>query len=197
MWGNAGCLEPGAGFTNCITLIVAADLPFGEQDDGTVESPWLLQIPSGPLDFFNVNLGDGTGQPDRTKLAVAPADFVTAVPAYPAAGVSNANLLLDPTGNTPDISGSGLLALVAPFTFPSGTKAQTSGQYISQPIFVPSAAMGSNVHVWTQFPPGDPGLLAIGADTSDPGCTTSFVSFDGYVTPAQLADPNWALRAKP
>jgi hypothetical protein len=188
VWGNGACSAPGVGFTNCVTIVTAQDLPYGQVDDGTVEAGFVVQIPSGSSDYFNNSFGPKPpGVNGVVGLTLAVQDFVTAIPAYPTTGVSNPNLGVDPSGNTPDISGAGLLALVSPFTFPSGTFATTSGQYVSHTVSVPGSAMtGSSIHGWLQFPPGDPGLLAIGVDTSDfPGPQgQTFFSLDGYTSPA-------------
>jgi hypothetical protein len=129
-------------------------------------------------------------------LCVSVLDFVTAVPAYPSAGISDANLAVDPTGDTPDISGAGLLCLIAPFTFPSGTFATTAAQYTCHlcPMPVPGSSFTSHGHGWVQFPPGDSGLLGVGADTTvSNGC--SYYSLDGYSTPAISFFVNWGIRA--
>ncbi|MCI0659398.1 MAG: hypothetical protein L0170_20295, partial [Acidobacteria bacterium] len=193
-WGNPACPAPGVGFTNAIDIVVESDV-FGEIDDGIIESGWVVAVPSGPSDFFNNNFGTCPALADIAFLSIAVLDFVTAVPAYPTAGVSNAALAVDPTGATPDIAGPGLLALVAPFTFPSGTFATTSGLYVAAPVFVPGGLLGSFVHGWVEFPPGDPGLLLVGADTSSLPALGSFFSLDGYVTPAvPFAVGNWGIR---
>ncbi|MFO0982379.1 MAG: hypothetical protein U1E76_11690 [Planctomycetota bacterium] len=193
VWGNAACAAAGAGFTNCITIIAEQDLPFGACDDGTIESAWVVQIPSGPSDYFNNHFGDGRGVPGVVGLTIAVLDFGAYLPLYPSAGVSNANLALDASGFTPDLAAP--LALVAPFTFPPGTIASTSAQYIRHAISVAGSSLGTHVHAWVQFPPGDSGLLAVGADTTS-SVDCSFFSLDGYATPALATPPNWGLRLR-
>lgn len=170
--------------------------PFGICDDGTIETPWVVHIPSRTSDYFNNDFGDGSGEASVDALTISVLDFMTAVPAYPTAGVSNANLAVDPTGATPDVVGPGLLALVAPFTFPSGTLALTSAQYISHPTSVPGSALGDHVHGWVQFQPGA-FLLAVGADITSPnGC--SYFTSDAYTTPAMpFGFANWGIRLAP
>src|SRR5262249_17871670 len=150
-------------------------------DDGTIESGWVVGIPSGPSDYFNNSFGPVPGSVNGVvALRIAVLDFVTAVPTYPTSGISNPNLSVDPTGDTPDIAGAGLLASVSPFTFPSGTFATTASQYVSHSVSVPAPAMtGSSIHGWLQFPPGDSGLLGCGADTSSV-LGRSFESANGY-----------------
>lgn len=199
VWGNAACgdFSAGAGFTNCITIITIPDPPvtYPFVDDGTIESAWIVQFPSGPSDYFNNELGAPPAATcNITGLTVAVMDFVTAVPEYPTAGVSNANLVLDPGGGTPDISGAGLLAVIAPFTFASGTVASTSATYTTQPVSVPAASLSTDVHGWVQFPKGDPGLLGVGADSSSASAGASFFSLDGYTTPSTPFLVNWGIR---
>jgi hypothetical protein len=187
VWGNGACgTSPGVGFTNCVTVVTAVGPPFGQLDDGTVESGWTVQNPTGSSDFFNNNFGPLPGSPISTvvDLRIAVLDFVTATPAFPATGVSNPNLGVDPTGNTPDIAGPGLIATIAPFTFPSGTFATTAAQYVEHSALVGTQPNGIGVHGWIQFPPGDPALLECGVDTTVP-LGHSFLSADGYTTPAE------------
>jgi hypothetical protein len=195
VWGNMACDTPTAGFTNCIS-INDRHWEWGVGDDGTLESGWVVQFPAGSSDYFNNNFGP----PDRcvdgvTELVIAPFDFVTAVPAFPTSGISNANYGLDPTGNTPEMSGPGVLATVSPFTFPSGTFATTSDQYIHHAVSVPRSALGADVHGWVQFPPGEPGYLTVGAEeaSSNPAITSLF-TLDGYTTPAVSFFVTWGIR---
>ncbi|MFO0980646.1 MAG: hypothetical protein U1E76_02685 [Planctomycetota bacterium] len=195
LWGNGACASPGVGFTNCVTVITLPDPTFGICDDGTIESGWVVSVPSGPSDLFNNDFGLGTGQHGVVGLTIAVLDFGTATPAFPRAGVSNANFVVDATGHTPDVSGAGLLALIAPFTFPSGTLATTSGLYVNHAVAVPGASLGTHVHGWVQFPPGDSGLLGVGGDTTmSNGC--SFFTLDSYTTPAVSFFANWGIRLK-
>jgi hypothetical protein len=192
VWGNEACPAPGAGFTNCITIVSTALPDWGRYDDGEFEDAWVVQIPSGSSDYFNLNFGQPTSNVNGvTEVVIAPLDFVTAVPAFPTAGVSNANLAVDPSGNTPDIVSP--LAVVTPFTFPSGTFATTSGAMIHHSVSVPGGALGADVHGWLQFPPGDPGLLAVAADDNSLGYY-GFYTLDGYATPAISFFDLWGIR---
>jgi len=129
-------------------------------------------------------------------VTVAVLDFGTATPQYPNVGVAKANTTVDPSGNTPDL-GSGVLANVSPFTFPSLTFATTCSQYISHAVSVSGGAMtGPSIHGWVQFPPGDSGLLGVGADSSSPSAGASFYTLDGYSTPAISFFVNWGIRIK-
>jgi hypothetical protein len=194
VWGNGGCLATGHGFTNCVTIITR---PWGVVDDCTIETGWVVQNPSGSSDFLNNSFGPKDPTVAAvTGLSISVLDFVTAAPAFPSCGISNPNLAIDASGNTPDIAGAGLLALIAPFTFPAGTFATTCSQYVTHPTFVPGAAMnGTSIHGWLQFPPGDPGLLQCGADSTNP-LGKSFFSVDGYTTPATSFLLNWGIRLK-
>jgi hypothetical protein len=196
VWGNDACLDPGVGFTNCVTIISKPDPVFGVCDDGTIESGWVAQVPAGSSDYFNNDFGLVPPTVNNVLgLCVSVLDFVTAVPAFPTAGVSDANLTVDPSGHTPDVSGAGVLCLIAPFTFPSGSFETTAGQYTCHlcPMPVPGSSFQSEAHGWVQFPPGDSGLLAVGGDTTaSNGC--SFFTLDGYTTPAVTFFVNWGIR---
>jgi len=137
-------------------------------DDGIIESGWNVQTPAGTLRLLQQQLRSQARLREwRVALTIAVLDFVTAVPAFPSSGISNPNLAVDATGNTPDIAGTGLLATIAPFTFAPATFATTFAQYVSRPVSVSGSVMtGVSIHGWLQFPPGDPGLLGCGADTS-------------------------------
>jgi hypothetical protein len=192
VWGNPACTTPGVGFTNCICVCVAPDPTFGIADDCTVETGWVVAIPAGPSDYFNNAFGN-PGVASITGLTVSVLDFVTATAAYPTAGVSNPNLGVDGSGNTPDVAGAGLLACVCPFTFPSGTFATTCAAYISHAVSIPGGSVASKVHGWVQFPPGDSGLLGVGGDTTAPN-NQSFFTQDAYTTPAIGFGVNWGIR---
>ena len=193
VWGNPACSNPGVGFTNCVTIITSADPSFGICDDGTVETGWVVQIPSGSSDYFNNNFGSGVGKNGVVGLTLSVLDFGTTAGGYPTSGVSNANLVVDPSGNTPDIGAP--LATVSPFTFPAGTFATTAGLYISHAVSVPGGSLGLNVHGWVQFPAGDPGLLGIGGDTTASNGCSGF-SLDGYSSPAISFFVNFGIRVK-
>ncbi|MFO0981964.1 MAG: hypothetical protein U1E76_09515 [Planctomycetota bacterium] len=195
-WGNAACSNPGAGFTNCVTVVTYPDPTFGVLDDGTIENGWVNGFPAGPSDYFNNHFGVPPSNVNGVVgLTLAVLDFVTTTPSFASAGVSNANLAVDPSGQTPDVRGPGVLAVVAPFTFPSGTFATTSNQYVSHAVAVPGAALGSHVHGWMQFTPGEPGFVGMGADTSSPANGLSAWSMDGYTSPANVVTyANWGIR---
>jgi hypothetical protein len=203
VWGNnpSTCLSPGVGFTNCVSIAIGDDPPppppFGQCDDGTVETGWVVTIPSLTSDYFNNSNGPAPGGfPGSANYAISVLDFLTAVPAYPTSGFSNPNLGVDASGNTPDVAGAGVIVTVSPFTFPAGTFATTSGAYVVQPAAAGGGAFsGISIHAWVQFPPGDPGLLGVGGDTTLPqGC--SYFTQDAYTSPAIFfgSIANWGLR---
>jgi hypothetical protein len=193
VWGNPACSNPGVGFTNCVTIVTDPDPTFGLCDDGTVESGWVNTFPTGPSDYFNNNVGDGTGQNGVVALNVCVLDFAGLFTALPGVGLSPAAYGVDGSGNTPDLALA--LAVVAPYTFPALHFGTTSLSYISHPVAVPGTSLGADMHVWAQLPPGDSGTVGIGGDTTAPnGC--SFWNADSYVTPAISAFyANWGMRA--
>jgi hypothetical protein len=193
VWGNPACSNPGVGFTNCVTVITGTDPSFGIVDDGTVETGWVVQIPAGSSDYFNNNFGNGVGKNGIVALTVSVLDFGTTAAGYPTSGVSNANLGVDASGNTPDIGSP--LATINPYTFPAGSFETTSGLYTSHAVSVAGGSLSANVHGWVQFPPGDPGLLGVGGDTTSAN-GRSFFTLDGYSSPAISFFVNWGIRVK-
>jgi hypothetical protein len=196
LWGNEACPAPGTGFSNCVTVITPPEV-FGIRDDGTIEYGWVVQIPSGSSDYFNNDFGFVLPSVNNVlAMSLSVIDFITAVPAFPQAGISDANLVLDPTGHTPDMTGPGLLSVIAPFTFPSGSFETTAGLYTSHlcPAPVPGSSFASHAHGWVQFPPGDSGWLRIGGDSNSPSFPYSFYTLDGYSSPALSFFPIWGIR---
>jgi hypothetical protein len=108
--------------------------------------------------------------------------------------VAPPNNALDATGLTPDLAHP--LAVVAPFTFPPGTMATTAGAYITRALIpLPGNTLPADTHGFVQFPPGDSGLLALGADTDSVASTYSAWTNNGYQTPAnQVLFANWGIR---
>jgi hypothetical protein len=183
-----------------VTLITGPDPIYGIADDCTVESGWVVSIPSGSSDYFNNSFGPKPGSVNGVSaLTISVLDFVTATPAYPSSGVSTANTVVDPTGNSPNLTGPGVLATVSPFTFPAGSFETTCSQFTAHSVSVTGSSMtGPSIHGWVQFPPGDSGLLGVGGDTTVP-LGKSFFTQDGYTTPAiQFLAPivNWCIRLK-
>jgi hypothetical protein len=64
---------------------------------------------------------------------------------------------------------------------------------IHHPLSVPASSLGSHVHGWLQFPPGDSGLLAAAADDNYP-IGPAYLSIDGYATPAIGFFDLWGIR---
>jgi hypothetical protein len=185
--------------SNEVTIITLDDpnTSWGIYDDCTYEGGWVVSIPSGSSDYFNVNFqGSGTPPASITDIQVAVMDFGSAATAYPNSGAVGANLGLDGSGNTPDL---GNPYDTAPLPYAAGLFATTCGQMTVR-TFVPAVPYGSvtsdNVHGIIQFPAGDPGLLGVGGDT-----ISTFISgnsgwtLDGYTSPSNLVGyANWGIR---
>jgi hypothetical protein len=197
VWGNGGCISPGVGFTNCITVITGPDPKYGVVDDCTIESGWVVAIPAGSSDYFNNSYGPKPGSVNGvTALTISVLDFVTATPAYPSSGISTANTTVDPSGNSPNLTGPGVLATVSPYTFPAGSFETTCSQFSTHPVAVSGGAMtGPSINAWVQFPPGDSGLLGVGGDTTASNAS-SFFTQDGYTTASVAFFVNWGIRLK-
>ncbi|MEW6741799.1 MAG: hypothetical protein AB1486_03485 [Planctomycetota bacterium] len=185
--------------SNEVTLQTLPDAPctWGRKDDGSIESGWVVSVPSGSSDYFSNWFNCMVVPPITTvtdfKLSVM--DFGTTATSYPSSGVHVANTAIDPSGWTPDLSFGWA---VAPFTFVPFTFATTSGMYVQRDFAdIPYVSFGTdNVHGVIRFPPGDSGWLGVGADTNSGGPWGSSWTFNGYSTPANRFDTKvgWGLR---
>lgn len=153
--------------------------------DGELDSGWVVSIPAGSSDYFNSRY-DSTNWAARRVAGVGlgSADFGSGT-SYPMAGLFSANLGVDPSGNTPDLS-SGFSAGSVP-----GGGVVYNWVYGS---FGGSVTPGSNPqHVTCQFPPGDSGLLGIGQDDDAPAGNHSGWTLDGYGTPSNGTGADFGL----
>ncbi|MFO0982965.1 MAG: hypothetical protein U1E76_14755 [Planctomycetota bacterium] len=183
------------GFTNCVTIVADNELPFGRWDDGGIDAAWFISLPSGPSDYFSVDfLGPPANVNNVIGLRLAVMDFGTLTPAFPEAGVAGPNNAIDPTGLTPDLAHP--LAQIAPFTFPPGTMATTSAAYVQRPLTpIAKSQLPGDTICYVKFPPGDSGLLAIGADTDSDISGYSAWSADGFTTAGhRVGFANWGIR---
>ena len=91
---------------------------FGIRDDGFLDATiWKVQNPAGSLDFFNTRMDSfvdtATGNPCGTTLTSIEAaswDFCGTGPSWASFGIYHSNTVLDPTGGTPDLANSIVLA---------------------------------------------------------------------------------------
>jgi hypothetical protein len=75
-----------------VTVITGADPSYGIVDGCTIETGWVVHIPSASADYFNNSFGPKPGSVNGVVgLTIAVLDFVSATPAYPRSGVSKAN----------------------------------------------------------------------------------------------------------
>jgi hypothetical protein len=189
------------GTSNEVTVVTEPDVPctWGTRDDGTYEGGWVVSGVAGSSDYFNVNYNclvpPGVANVLDYKLAVM--DFGSTATAYPTTGVFDSNYGVDPSGLTPDLSAG---FQVAPMTYPAGLFASTSG-LMQVRTFTTPVAYGSfasdDVHGVVQFPPGDPGLLGVGGDTTVTGSNWyNGWTLDGYATPSNdfSGTAGWGMR---
>ncbi|MEW6746878.1 MAG: hypothetical protein AB1486_29425 [Planctomycetota bacterium] len=158
------------------TVALAGDSPVSTWNqtntDGSIESFWVVSFPSGSSDFFN-SRHDGLALRPIRGVSVASADFGSGR-SYPLAGLYDANLTVDPSGNTPDLNaGIGV-------PIPGGG---TVYNWVYGGFGVTYVPASEPQHVVCQFPPGDSATLAIG---NDDDTTTLFSGWtqDGFTTPA-------------
>ncbi|MEW6745711.1 MAG: hypothetical protein AB1486_23420 [Planctomycetota bacterium] len=157
--------------------------------DGSTESGFTISFPVGSSDLVNVRYDNGPASVVVAGLSVAVADQ-GASSGFPRMGAFPPNLGLDPSGNTPDLSAAYSEVFSPPVLGgPIGDHVD-----ILMPRFV--LASGATLHLVVQYPPGDPGLLAVHADTDvmigggdealccpNPFDSSGYTT-DGYHTPA-------------
>lgn len=151
--------------------------------DGSLESGWVVSIPAGSSDYFNVRFDNETGKP-LAGIGIGSADFASGT-AYPRAGLYDPNLTVDPTGNTPDLT-SGVSA--GPVLGGGAVFNYVFGPFTTTPASAPK-------HMIVQFPPGDSGLLGVGQDDNPPKTNFSGWSLDGFATPSNAVGGNLGLNA--
>lgn len=169
-----------------------APTPWGVNDDGSYESGWVVSIPSGSCDYFSESFASCPTTTTWTGISLAVMDFGGSVSSYPDSGLAAPDTGLDPSGRTPDftaIFGNG------PFAFPPLTFVTTSGQMVSN-SFGTADVTGLDTVGFIQFPPFDPGLVGVGADTTAGGSTNTGWTLDCFSTPANgFSTGHWGLRA--
>src|SRR5262249_29403128 len=121
-------------------------------------------------------------------VAVSVADFGSDL-RYPVVGVFYSNFGLDPSGSTPDLS-QPISSVLSPVT-------NASHVFEFVPVALPAAMIAPGtavVNAVVGLPPGDSGLLGVGADsTRSPGGRSAF-TYDGYATPAiTLTFLDWGI----
>lgn len=189
----------GHGFTNCITII-SKPTPGGgactnSYDDGSVEVVWKVTTPNGTSDYFSVDHGDckTIGPNGIVGLVMAPWDFGSHTN-WPEAGISP----LSAVGpSTPNVGAPYAGGLLAPYTFPAGTQALSSSQFITNATTISGQTTAIS---WVHMPPGQGGYttsgLWCGSDASS-GVYSGLSGFtqDAYTTPAILfSSANWCFR---
>ncbi|MEW6743980.1 MAG: hypothetical protein AB1486_14610 [Planctomycetota bacterium] len=183
---------PGSvGVSNEVTIVTVAEPQYkwGVWDDCSFETGWVVSIPVGPSDYFNVNFNNPLApKPNEiTGIAIAVLDFGTTATAFPVSGAFPANYTVDPSGNTPDLANP---YDAAPFPLPPVAYTSTCGlpwREFGTPIPY-SSVLSDDVHGVMQFPPGDAGLVGVGGDTTPPISGKTGWTIDGYRTPANMTD---------
>lgn len=187
-----------AAILGAATVTASAQDMVINKTDGNYEGGWVVQIPSGSSDYFNVRT-DAAGGTGAAGIHVNVADFGSSTP-FPYVGITGSNTSLDPTGNTPDLSttyGDNLGGLSSWLT--GSTFVSVNNQFSSSA----NVSLGAGTHVVLQFPPFDPGLLGVGGDSDtrvrggdeSPGTgsnpfDSSYFTLDGYSTAAAGPTPD-------
>ena len=189
--GTPGSLQQ----SNVITIYSLPDpnIEWGVLDDGSIESAWVVQFPAGSSDYFSANYGPCPGQ-GYGIYSLAALDFGSSVSSYPSSGLAPSNTIVDPGGNTPDLANAYENATLP---FPPLTFATTSGQYVTR-VMTNTGPVGSgNAHGYVQFPPGDNGLIGVGADSNNSFIGVMTWTLDGFATPANIFGAgNWGMRVQ-
>lgn len=137
-----------------------------------VDSGWVVGFPTGSSDFFNVSFDvvPGIGNfnantiPDGYPLAglgVSVTDFGSGR-TYATVGIFNSNLGTDPSGQTPDLSNP-IKSVSSPTLSPPALFQFVVFDFGGEGT-VPSGS--TRAHTVVQLPPGDSGLLGVGADST-------------------------------
>jgi hypothetical protein len=205
----------GVGQTNVASLTVVDPLGvcqgcYGLQDDGVHEGFfWKTQNPSGPSDWFNVNLGTasastgaGMGGTHMTSLDVGVSETCGLPGSFAVVGEFRANLFLDPSGGTPNL-GDGL----ALFNVSVAAGQDHGGQYPAVNYNLPDLAINTTdiYHAAVRWAGGDTCVwIASDTDGTDGGAQScgqalpnnfSLLSTNSYTTAATAAQvANWALK---
>ncbi|MFO0980851.1 MAG: hypothetical protein U1E76_03715 [Planctomycetota bacterium] len=153
-----------------------------------IRTAFVVAVPTGAEDYchtvFDVNTGladvDGAlaGALPVAGLSASITDFGSGR-TYPMVGVCYPNLGLDPSGFTPDL-GNPIVTLASPALPPVRLFDYAVFEGTQAAIASGTPRVGAVV----QLPPGDPGLLGVGADTMGSGVGASGFTSDGYTTPA-------------
>jgi hypothetical protein len=163
--------------------------------DGSTEGGWVVQIPSGSSDYFNVRYD--IPNTSYSGVHISMYDFGTAT-TYPSIGIWGTDFGLDPTGFTPDPS----VVYTQATNVPGGGLLNDYHDIDTPDVVVPAGTAQCVV----QFPPGDAGLLGVGGDTdvierggnSGPGAPDPFDSSafttNGYAAAAAVfGGGDWGL----
>src|SRR5262245_14245627 len=170
-----------------------------------MDSGWVVTFPTGSSDYFDVtydvvagigdvespaawpardpNAGRGrvAGGLDIKAIAVSVADFGSGRH-FPQLGIFPSNLVLDPTGETPELS-SPIAKLSDPPLPPSPLFEFVLYEF---PASAPIPSGSSKIHAVGQLPVADSGLLGIGADSGSASGGSGFTQ-DGYATASVIA----------
>src|SRR5262245_15141020 len=170
---------------------------------GDIDGGWVVTSPTGSADYLSVayatskvlNVEGGTissSMPIK-GVGVSVADFGT-TRTYPTVGVFRPDPVLDPSGNTPDLGSPiatsseayvGGLPLFAyqDFDTPSHLHRTSLDPRSTLDLLPRTWLTDKTICAVVQLPPGDSGLLAVGADTNPASGHSGFTQ-DGYTTAA-------------
>lgn len=152
-------------------------------DDGSSETNWKVISPSGPSDWFNVDLRGLASGFDAVAIlfdGVETGGF--------AGSMADLSLRTSNANGDPDITVGGLISGQANAPVPAGDGFSDAKGYV-----VPAVTLGSDVHVAAQWTAGDSHVW-IGGDTSGPIANLSHFTINGYATAtAPFSAANWAM----
>src|SRR5262249_4093087 len=98
---------------------------------------------------------------------------------YPVVGIFLADFVLDPSGNTPDLS--------QPISSVASPPITVANNFDFEPVDLPEGSIPPGtpaVQAVVQLPPGDSGLLGVGSDSTFSASDSSGFTLDGYTTPS-------------
>src|SRR5262245_29893061 len=152
-----------------------------------IDTAWVISFPTFSSDYFSnahavvAGSGDSEHVADGlpiTGISVSVADFYSSL-TYPMVVVFYSNLTIDPSGVTPDLS--------QPIGSLSNPALPSTQAFEFVPFDLPANKIATGtqtVNTVVQLPPGDSGLLGVGADESSSATDLSAYTQDGFTSPA-------------
>ena len=181
---------------------------FGQKDDCILDSTiWKVSNPAGPSSWFNVNHATtaGVGVATLTGVEISSWDFCGFGPSWEEVGVYPANLVLDPSGCTPDIA-----APITTIGDSSAAMSPAAGDWGCPLTFYDTPDVGADsttiYHVGSKWQSND-SCTWLGSDTDgtdsglgaripNNGCCSLWTNDDYTTSAVRFTAANWMMQIK-